>query len=290
MQPKLGIGSVLFGMDYGLTKSKQVSLQEVRKILALAEEHGVELIDTAPSYGESERVLGKSLRENHGFKIVTKTIKFSQSQITKTLVERLQKCVLQSLHDLKQRNVYGLLFHQSNDLFKQGGEQLYLEIKKLKERGVVNKIGVSVYTAQEIDQILHNYDINLIQLPINVLDQRLLYSGHLKELKKRNIEIHARSVFLQGLLTMPVWELPKKFDPIVPVLAKYHRYLHEAGYSPIEGAIQFVKGIAEIDYMILGINSSFQLLDIIQAYNKEISFDYTHFSCHDEQIIDPRNW
>lgn len=290
MQPKLGIGTVLFGMNYGITKSKQIPFSEIRKILEIAEKYGVKVIDTAPSYGNSEKMLGEALKKSHDFKIVTKTITFPHSYITKEMVDELKKGVYQSLNHLKQDRLYGLLVHQQSDLFKPNAELLFFEMKKMKEQGIISKIGVSIYTGHDIDQVLRHYDVDIIQVPINVLDQRLVHSGHLTRMKKRKIEIHARSVFLQGLLTMPVHQLPSRFKPLIPLLNKYHSSLKEKGYSLIEGAIHFVKGLTDIDYIIVGVNSADQLLEIIQAYHTEISFDYTPFQCHNEQIIDPRNW
>ena len=97
-------------------------------------------------------------------------------------------------------NVYGLLAHHADDLLVPGGRRVFEEMQRLLEEGLVRKIGVSVYSGQQIDSILELYTPDIVQLPLNLFDQRLLESGHLEKLKRRGVEIHARSVFLQGLL------------------------------------------------------------------------------------------
>ncbi len=128
-------------------------------------------------------------------------------------------------------------------------------------------------------------------MPINILDRRLIENGYLKKLKEKNIEIHARSIFLQGLLIKQPEQLPQFFNPIKTLLNNYHKKLKAKNISPVEASLNFIKNINEIDYILIGINNNNQLLENIQAYNKNIeTIDFKQFSCTDENIINPTKW
>ncbi len=292
---RLAIGSAQFGMDYGIfNKSGITPEQEVAHILELAFKNGIHMIDTATSYGVSEEVIGRNIKDLQ-FKIVTKTPVFKKDRIEKTDANYLIESFHQSLRKLKQDTLYGLLIHYVNDLLVPGGELLWRAMESLKLSGLVKKIGVSVYSSKEIEKILEKYQPNLIQLPINVLDQQMLKDSYLTHIKRKGIEIHARSVFLQGLLLMSPDEIPEYFKKIKPLLVKYHEDIKLHNMNPISSAIGFVLKQLEIDYLIVGINNANQLKEIIEAV-KNISpldldkFDYSKYAINDESIIKPILW
>lgn len=259
---KLALGTVQFGLDYGISNTEgMTSFDEILKLLDLAKKNGINTLDTAKEYGSSEEILGNCA---NGFEIVTKI----QNPID----------FEQSLKKLKRDKLYGLLFHNADVLFKN--PEYLKEFEKLKKENKVEKIGVSVYYSEQIDIILENYNIDLIQLPINILDQRLLQSSHLKKLKDKNIEIHVRSIFLQGLLLMK--NPPDYFKPIKPILDKINQNK--------ELILGFVKNIDEIDKIVIGVNDSRQLQENIEAYNKDVDIDFSKFSINDTKFIDPSNW
>ena len=105
-----------------------------------------------------------------------------------------------SLEKLNQKNIYGLLIHRSTDLLKEGGEKLIRKLKELKEKDLVRKIGISIYDPKILSQIYKLFIPDIVQLPINVFNQESILEGYLGEMKEKNIEVHARSIFLQGLL------------------------------------------------------------------------------------------
>lgn len=288
---KLAIGTAQFGMVYGISNLYgQTSLEEVVAILEIADKFGIQLLDTAFLYGNSEIVLGNALQRKHNFKIVTKTPHFNISVITKNEANYLRMTFEHSLKKLKQNMVYGLLIHNADDLLAQNGRLLFQELTKLKREGKVQKIGVSIYNSKQIDHIVELYNVDIIQVPINVLDQRLLQSGHLLKIKNAGIEIHARSVFLQGLLLMPLAEIPRFFEPIFPLLNKYQKSLKDNRISLQQCALNFVKNIKEIDYILVGVNNRQQLIENIKAYNSNIIFNYDDYACSDVNILNPGNW
>ena len=154
--------------------------------------------------GIVKRFLGKVGVDN--FQIITKTTSIKQG------VNGVVRIFYQSLKNLKQKKAYGLLIHDIGEIEHKQFDTLLIELARLKRQGLVKKIGVSVYNSQQIDYVLDNFSIDLIQLPINILDQRLINDESLVKLKKHNVEIHARSALLQGLLLMSINTIPYWFD------------------------------------------------------------------------------
>lgn len=288
---KIGLGTVQFGIDYGMANvGGKVSVSEVRKILDFAKQQGVSILDTAFAYGDSEENLGNILTDDGCFSIVTKTPSFKNPVITRNEVAELSNAFMTSLKRLRRKSVYGLLLHAADDLLKHGGDLLWKEMCHLKEQGAVKKIGVSVYTGEQIDGILDKYPIDLIQLPINIFDQRLLSNGDLNKLKKKNVEIHARSVFLQGVLLSKVKELPKYFEPLRNRLQKYYEFVYKYNWTPVQAALGFVLGIKEIDTVLLGVDNERHLREIINMAKPLDSHLFKRFAIHDDMFLNPSKW
>ena len=289
---KLGLGTVQFGTDYGISnKLGQTSADEVRKILEFAAGHGIGYLDTAPAYGTSEAVLGEHLSPSHQFRIVTKTSKITKSQITADDVQSVLDTFRRSLEQLKQTSVYGLLVHHPDDLLNDGGDRLMLELESLKAQGLVKKIGVSVYDGEQIDRLLDKYTLDLIQIPLNIFDQRLIANGHLQLLKGENIEIHVRSVFLQGVLLMSEGELPSYLSDLASHLTCYRQANKERGISNLQAAIGFVDRISEIDAILVGINDLAQLQEIVDSLNSSLDLTYLRsFAVKYAHLINPSLW
>lgn len=287
---KIALGTVQFGIDYGITnKYGRTPENEVNHILTFAKGNEIDLLDTASSYGESESVLGKYHQNN--FRIITKTPHFLNEVITEKDIQFLKEHFDMSLKRLNVSNVYGLMIHNVIDCYKSGSENIYSSLHELKKEGLVSKIGVSVYTPEDIEMLLNRFNFDIIQFPLNVLDQRILESGLLKELKKRNVEIYVRSAFLQGLLLEEIEKIPERF---VKYLKDYFIDIKSKGISKLESALLFLNTIREIDYVVLGVNNLDQLKKNYEAYkkiqNQEIEIDYSKYAVNELEIIDPRRW
>jgi aryl-alcohol dehydrogenase-like predicted oxidoreductase len=288
---KVGLGTVQFGQDYGISnKEGRTSPAEVAKILEVAKEYHVNIIDTAALYGSSEEVLGKSLPHDHEFKVVTKTIRIDSDRITSAAADRLEGAFIASLEKLRCNAVYGLMFHNADDLLAEGGEMLMERLRTLKQNGRLTKIGASVYRADQIDNILSRFEIDLIQLPMNVIDQRLLKGGHLEALKSSGVEIHVRSAFLQGLLLMDPETLPEHFAPVRQHLRGYHNFLRGLGIGPVHAALGFLAAHDEIDVIVCGVNNHHQLIELCQAYGPLPGVDFSSFALDDDAILNPSQW
>ena len=292
---KLGIGTAQFGLDYGISNtSGQTSLKEVRSILKVATENGVDVLDTASFYGDSESVIGKCLPEQNRFRIITRTPCLKKNRYSADDGNIIKKAFCESLERLRLSSVAGLLIHHADNVLAEGGELLCDAMHELKSKGLVEKIGFSVYSGEQIDKLLDLSDFELIQVPVNVLDQRLIKGGELKKLKDKGIEVHARSIFLQGLLLMDPDTIHPFFNEIRLLLQKYKRFLYLNGLSFVEGAIEFIKKIPEIDHIIVGVNNLKQLKDNIQSFNRtnnNLNIDsFKEFYINEPKFINPSSW
>lgn len=291
---KLGIGTAQFGRNYGaFNKKGQINISEAKKILDFCLQVGINVIDTAALYGESEKVIGHSLPANGNFKIITKTPHFKSKKISLNDVEFLKDTFKNSLKFLGQECVYALLIHNAEDLMCENGYMLLDEMQNLKKQGFIKKVGVSVYTASQIEKILGNYNIDIIQVPISIFDQRLVQNGYLRRLKEKNVEIHARSVFLQGLILADPRKLHRYFNDYKDKLTDYHSHLRSLNISPMQAALGFLKQIEEVDTIIVGIDSIEQLQEIVAAYHHSsnlVNIDYSVFAINDENLVNPVNW
>ena len=216
-ETKLALGSANFGLDYGLTnKGGKISKSQFEQILLEAELAGIQIIDTAQAYGDSETRIG-SLCNGDRFKIVTKIgVGLEKGYIPNSIT----KLVRQSCNRLNQSCLYAVLLHRPELLLSDYRAIIIDELQKLKIQKKVSKIGVSIYSPNILNEITKFIDLDIVQAPFNIFDQRILSSGWAEKLVNNNTEIHTRSVFLQGLLLMKQANLPKYFSSHWPELFK----------------------------------------------------------------------
>ncbi len=277
---KLALGTVQFGLDYGIAnQGGQVLIDEVRGILDYAKQNNINTLDTAPSYGNSEQVLGKVGIDN--FHVVTKTAPL------KLGVKNVLQSFHQSLKSLKTNNVDGLLVHNIDDTQDKQFDLLYEELNQLKQQGLINKIGFSTYTPEQVNFLLENFDFDLIQLPFNIFDTRLIEGGELQALKNKGVEVHARSVFLQGLL-LNFERLDNYFSKWRNDFDIYQEMVKESDLSLLEYALNFALSIQEIDKILVGVNSEKQLREITQAVDKQS--DLHAYPINNINLLNPSLW
>ena len=261
---RIGLGTAQLGLDYGVTNSAgRVPEAEARAILDLAAASGMDTIDTAHLYGDSEAVLGRCAPAA-ALRIVTKTPKFGGSP-PGAAASRLRAAFSQSLRRLGRETVYALLLHDPADLGGPNGSALWNAMAALKDEGLVEKIGVSVYDGAEIDALLGAYPLDLVQLPWNVLDTRLVQGGQLARLRDCGVEVHARSLFLQGLLLQPPGRIPDRFAPVRSAVAALHAAFEGEGLTPLEGLLGLAFQRPEIDRFICGVAAADELHAIVSA-------------------------
>ena len=197
------------------------------------------------------------------FNIITKMPAIKDSQLSlSSLEEWLDASFSESLCSLGIDHVQGLLVHNCDDLFTQSGPAISRFLYKLKSLGRCSQIGVSVYSSMQVKKFLDLFTPDIIQLPFNVFDQRLLIDGTLSSLKELNIEIHARSIFLQGLLLMRGENIPSYFKPWMSQLFLWNKICADMELSPQHAALDYVISNDYIDQVIVGVESLGQLVDL----------------------------
>ena len=290
---KLGLGTVQFGLDYGIAnKDGQVSLGMAKAIMQSANDHGLTVIDTAAAYGSSEEVLGLCFDEvfPDDFSIFTKTKPLRLPEIRAEHIDDVEATFANSLQKMQPGHVTGVLVHHAEDLLVPGGEHLYSQLQDWKSTGKINKIGVSVYDAHQLDQLFSRYEFDVVQLPVNVFDQRLIRDGSLQMLADRGVEVHARSLLLQGVLLMKPDELPWYLQKLQAPLTRLRHFSAELGMSPLSFALGFAKFTKEISVALVGVTSVAHLQECISAYGDAKQFDYSEFAVSEIELLDPRQW
>ena len=284
---RLVLGSANFGNEYGLANNHQLLDRErVSNILETADSAGINYIDTAPSYGQSEIVLGSIGLSK--FRMISK-MPWIQTK-NESAPERMRSIVTESLKNLCSDNLHAILLHRPEQLFTNEGEEIFTELSSMKEQGLTKYIGCSVYDVSELEKIAQKFRFDIIQLPLSVVDQRFLISGWIDRLVSRGIQVHARSIFLQGLLLMSKEMRPDWLEGRDGALIDWEKFLAENGYNPIEKCLEFVLGIKTISGILVGVDSTEHLKQIINfASNYRLleSFIPSEFN---EMLIDPRRW
>jgi aryl-alcohol dehydrogenase-like predicted oxidoreductase len=290
---RIGLGTVQFGMDYGVSnRVGRPSESEVAAILARAVEAGVGYLDTAASYADAELLIGRFLPSGHGLRIVTKLPPIAEDEITAHQGEAILVELAASLERLRSPQVHGVLIHQTRDLAKPGWQHLVDAMREAKARGWTSCVGVSIYDENDLALIEGRFTPDIVQLPFNVLDHRLSASGWLARLHASGTEVHARSLFLQGLLLMDPATVPGYFAPVKGTLVKLHAAWAAQKRTPLVGCLRCVLDNADIDAAIVGVNRLHELNEIEAAVAGSAG-DNGEFELPaviDPIYLDPRRW
>jgi aryl-alcohol dehydrogenase-like predicted oxidoreductase len=285
---KLALGTVQFGMPYGVANQRgQVSPAEVGAILAAASNAGIDTIDTAIAYCDSEACLGQA--GVAGLKVVTKLPPVPPQCADVAAWVRAQ--VLTSLQRLRLERLHGLLLHQAGQLGGVHGATLVTSLQALKAEKLVDKIGVSIYAPGDLEMASSVGLIDLVQAPFNLFDRRLLHSGWLHRLAEEGAEVHVRSAFLQGLLLMPSTAVPAKFAPWAEQLVKWHGWLEAHPHiTAWHACLAFVASHPQVDRIVIGVDDLAQLQLLLAAAVLPLMEAMPDLSCTDEMLINPSNW
>ena len=273
---QLGLGTVQFGQAYGISNIHgKVSRAEAAEILLRAATDNIRILDTAASYGESERVL--SSLNTGSFRIITKTISAKHG---------LASVVARARASAEKLKADTLLVHAAADLEHEG---LWPALQSLKSEGIFRKIGISAYAADRPAHLAARYEPDVMQLPISLLDQRLVRDNTLATLKNIGVEVHARSIFLQGLLFLE--QLPEKLAHVAGRLAVIREAIAELGVTPLEAALSFILQQTNVDVALVGVTSLAELGEIIAVAAKPVpDLGWASFAIEDEVALTPSLW
>jgi len=290
---KLVLGSAQFGINYGIANSKgKIKTKEIKKIINISKKKGVFKIDTAINYGSSQKDLGKNNLDK--FKIITKLPSLPLSIREKDISQWVESKIRYSLKELNVKKIYGLLFHEPQNLLDKKGKQLFNSVNNLKNNGLIDKIGISVNNFKILRKLVGLYSFQIVQVPFNILDRRVLKFINL--LKRKKIKIYARSIFLQGLLLSERIFRKKKFSKWKKIWDQWELYNIKNNSNYLYSALSFIVLNKKIDYIIIGVDNSYNLKEIIKNINlikksdKKFKFLANTLVCPDENLINPSMW
>ena len=284
---KLALGSANFGLNYGLANEfRKVSKYELTKIISMARSANIQIIDTAQAYGDSEARVGKTA--NSHFQIVTKIGACIDEDIDENNVTNL---VQLSRDKLKQSQLYAVMLHKPEVLLGEHGKKIISKLQDLKSKKIFLKLGISIYSPYVLNEVLELTDLDIIQVPFNIFDQRILSSGWADKLKENGTEIHARSVFLQGVLLMQRPDLHPYFIENWPKeFSAWFEYLSKNSNDATAVALGFALKQPWIDKVIVGVDNSSQLRQLIKIEKTFIESNIPCFESNDLGLIDPSKW
>ena len=285
--PNIAIGTANFGMQYGIANSRgKLSKNSVAEILGLAKSLGVTCLDTANAYGESQKVLGEfGVRD---WRVVSKISSVPQNcedihSFVCTQIELI-------LSSLRLSNFETVLVHNSEDLTGEIGDEVYEALNAAKSRGQVEKIGVSIYDPSDLESITSRFQVDVIQAPINVFDNRLQDSGWLDRLVSMGVEVHSRSVFLQGVLLSAIAQNNDFFKPWKTTFERWNRFTESSGTSALMNCIKHVNSFDKVTFAVVGVDSARNLSEVFDAFSEQPKrIDEDYFSV-DSQLINPACW
>ena len=284
---KLALGTAQFGSNYGVANFiGKIDISEQKLIIDHARKVGVDTIDTAINYGTSENNLGTF--DIKDFKLVTKipSIPKNCENIENWLFDQFNK----SLNRLNLESIYALLLHDSKDIIRHQDKVLKF-FENLKKHKKIKKFGVSIYCPKELEEIFKITNLEIIQTPLSIIDNSIITSGWLDKLKKMNVEVHARSIFLQGLLLLEKKNMPKKFLKWDNVWDNWFKFLNEhQNLDPIQICTNYVISNKKIDKVVIGIDNFNQFNQIINLVNLPLNCNFPNISSDDKKLIYPYNW
>jgi len=284
---KLVFGTANVGINYGINSSNISRNSSLKKIFFLLKKNKVFFIDTAYSYKNAEKYLGKfNLKK---FKIISKLPKFKKkntNEIEKEVINYTKK----SLEKLNISEFYALLIHDTKELNGNRGKKIFKTLKLLKKKGIVKKIGYSIYSVYELDRFFKKFKPDIVQGPLNIFDQKILNTGWLNRLNKSGVEFHARSIFLQGLLLKNFQEMPKKFKKYNEIFINYNTWLKKNGLNSFTACLYFIFSIKFVKKIVVGVDNYLQLKDIINLKFNKKKYNFKQLNCLNKNLTNPLNW
>lgn len=280
---KIIIGTANFGMKYGLG-NKNLNQKEIKKILSFGKKNGIRTLDTAPSYKNAFENLRRNKIEN--WDIISKIPSIPKN--IDNINHYIQKIFFSNLKKINLSKIHTILIHDEKDILNvTKGKKILKILNHFKKEKLVKRVGCSIYDSYKVKRVIKNYDFDVIQCPYNIFDKRLVDSGLFRLLKKRKINIHLRSIFLQGLLLKKKKDIPIQFKNNQKI-TKYYKLLEKYNLSNIEFCLSELDKI-EYEKVLIGISHTNQLKDIINFKN-HLNKSTNILKTKNLKLIDPRKW
>lgn len=286
LRNRLMLGTAQLTQAYGAF-ADAAPRDEPAVLLKAAFAEGIRAIDTAAQYGEAERAIGEVLQSHPDIEVVTKCEHIPMSASPSEKARIVDRSIIRSLERLRLKRLPGFLLHSAASFDRDVADAF----EQARRAGTVERLGVSIYTGEDIEHVCSLWRPDIIQVPLNLADQRLLASGHLQKLHAQGVEIHVRSAFLQGMLLAGSSALGPRFAQLQPGLKRLEQIAGSHHQDRLSVCLGFVASIPEVDRIIVGAQNVTQLHEIVAAADAAMSPDNpAQFAVSDPQVVDPRLW
>lgn len=285
MNKKFILGTVQFGLDYGINnKEGLLSKEKIFDILDFAFNEGIETLDSADAYGNAQEMVGEFIESgSKKFKVNTKFY----AQEGNTIAEQLQH----TLHQLKLDKVNVYFFHRFKDL---KNSPALSALRELKKQNKISQTGVSVYTNEELEYCIDTAEVDVIQLPFNLLDNYSKRGSLINKAKQNGKVVQVRSVFLQGLFFKEEKTWPSYLQPLIKYVQILKDLAVEHDLSMFDLALGYVLSKSGIDQIIIGVDSKEQLKKNLDVRERKLDDaligKIDAISVKEESLLYPYNW
>ena len=286
---RISLGTANLTKSYGVMNLQAMPLGEIKKIDLLMTKFEITKIDTALAYSvplteyseyEADFIRNRDVTTRSAIKNIKSHA--SESEIIDAFQSNLNRKNL-----TKYKNV---LVHDFSDLQGQKSSLTLKVLDKLKSFDLTERVGFSAYNSAEIDYALHLFRPDVIQVPLNIFDQRLINSGHINMIKNMGIRVQARSIFLQGLLLSESETLPAGFEFASNYFKRWWKFIESNSLNSLELCLSFISSLTEIDDYIIGVNDAVQLEQILKAELSQNDLNLDKLAITDIDLLDPRRW
>ncbi len=290
---KLVLGAAQFGMPYGITNynQKMPTDLELKAILDCAFNNGIQTIDTAEAYGEANSQLKKYHdKSNHRFQIINKILRFPIDNIEQ--LQLLKEALKREKENLDILKFECIMLHHAPSINKLITQDFF---RGLKEEGICEKVGLSINNKNEY--FLKDLKIEVLQAPLNILNQNVFNTNFITHLKSRSCSIHVRSIFLQGLLLAGSDKVPPYLSLLGPHIKEIEDLSRDTGASLKTLCFAFILSNEFVDKIVIGVQSQKELIELLESYQKALKFkennrliEWDKYNCKRPLLIDPTHW
>ena len=280
---KLVIGAAQFGSNYGITNKIQISNADINAIINLAKKNKIKHIDTSPDYPGSQKVLSSC--DIKDFHIITKLPILKNKKLIN--FQNLLSLCKNTIKDLKIKKIDTLLLRTPTKILDSNKHWDHLI--ELKEKKLISKLGYTIYSPDELKTVYEKYKPDVIQLPYSIFDRRFDDTGWLSQLYDDGVEIHVRSIFLQGLLLVDLNNLPKKFRAKKNIFVLYYNWLNDNKYNKLQACLSLPLIDKRISKVLVGLNNLSHFQEILNTSIKPINYP-EWMNKIESNIIDPQSW
>ena len=282
---QLILGTANLGSIYSLNQKNKIKKIFFFNIIKFAIKNKIKTFDTAPKYKNAEKILGEF--NYNKLNIITKISNVNHKDLKKKIFNE----ILESKKKLKVTKIYGLLIHDINFFRKNNSKQITKILAEIKKKGIVKKIGFSVYDPRDIDFILKFIKPDLVQLPLSLFDRRFVLTKKIKKLHSMGIKVHVRSIFMRGVLLADYQKIPKELNNFKSYLAKLNKWCNQNKTTKLQATVNYIKTIKNIDAVVIGVDNTDQLSKIILAFkNSSTKFPQNINLNIPKKYLDIRKW